>query len=200
MPIDDNREITVERMKAMLGPPPLIVGEDEESYWKWWSVFVEEHQPKRLSDWLEVNDLAHKQWEQDRLRSCNSAIIEGVLYKALKNLLRPFCNPLSSNELHLPENLARGCYFGDDEDRKEARADVEAWGITDAHIIAEAMGMRRDALLLLDRMDSHRSNARRLLLKDLDRRKEARRNPSPDQPVDGVADVISTSIPLASDG
>ena len=67
---------TAEQMKALFGPPPLVRGESEEQYWKWWEAFVEEHKPKTLSDWVEVNDLANKQWEQGRLRRCNPALIE----------------------------------------------------------------------------------------------------------------------------
>ena len=94
MPTNVDRETTAEQIKDLLAAPRLVKGESEEAYWKWWSAFVEEYKPRSLSEWFEVNDLAHKQWEQDRLWRCNSAMIEGALFQALKNLVRPFCDPI----------------------------------------------------------------------------------------------------------
>ena len=171
MPIDEDQDqaMTTEQIKDLLGPPRLVRGENEEAYWKWWSAFVQEHKPKSLSDWLEVNDLANKHWEQGRLRRCNSAILDGVRVSALQKLLTPF-QRIDLN----PVRVAQDYYAGDNKEGRTARAKALECGITDDHILAEAMEMRRDALLLLDRMDSHRSNSRRLLLKDLDRRANAR--------------------------
>lgn len=181
MPTDDDQEMTAEQIKALLGAPCLIRGESEEAYWKWWSAFVEEHKPKTLSNWLEVNDLANKHWEQDRLRRCNSAILDGVMVSALRSLLTPF-QTISFSAVKMTSVAQE--YYADDKDGRTARTKVAECGITDAHILAEAMLQRRDALLLLDRMDSHRSNSRRLLLKDLDRRADARRASPQDQPAD----------------
>jgi len=186
MPTDDDQEMTAEQIKDLLGPPRLVSGESVEAYWKWWFAFVQEHKPKTLSNWLEVNDLANKHWEQDRLRRCNSAILDSVRFSALKKLLEPFQN-IGLNAAR----VAQEYYAGDNKEGRAARAKVLECGITDDHILAEAMEMRRDALLLLDRMDSHRSNSRRLLLKDLDRRANARRALAPEQP----ANANNESIP-----
>jgi|ERR1700733_13541650 hypothetical protein len=186
MPTDDDQEMTAERFKDLLGAPRFVRGESVEDYWKWWFAFVQEHKPKTLSNWLEVNDLANKHWEQDRLRRCNSAILDGVRVSALQKLLTPF-HAIDLNAV----SVARDYYAEDNKEGRTARAKVLGCGITDDHILAEAMEMRRDALLLLDRMDSHRSNSRRLLLKDLDRRANARLALAPEQP----ADADNESIP-----
>jgi hypothetical protein len=77
MPTNDDRKITLDEMKEFLGAPPLIRGESEEAFWKWFTVFTDEHQPESFSDWLEVHDYAVKQWEKNRLQRFNSALIEG---------------------------------------------------------------------------------------------------------------------------
>lgn len=159
----------------------MIRGESEGNYWKWFTAFAEERQPEGLFDWLEVRDLAIKQWEWDRLQRCNSALIEGVLFEALKNLLRPLCMPLVSDGISSAARIAYNYYLGDDEEREQAREKVEAWGITDDQILAEAMQMRAKELVVFDRMDSYRENSKRAHRKSLDRRSEARRNRS-DQP------------------
>jgi hypothetical protein len=175
MSANDNLEITADQMKAMLGAPRLIRGESEEAYWKWWLAFVEAYKPKSLPDWVEVNELANKNWEQDRLRRCSPALVDGMLVKALTNLLEPFSKIGIS-----PYNLARDYYGGDDKARRRAREKVTWCGITDDQILAEAMQMRGSALVLLDRMDNYRASARRSLQKELERRSEARRS-RPDQ-------------------
>src|SRR6478672_9541994 len=69
-----NQKLTVDQAKALLGPPPLMLGESEEEYWKWWAACVEPERPKKFFDWLEVNELAHNKWEQKRLRLSRAAI------------------------------------------------------------------------------------------------------------------------------
>jgi hypothetical protein len=92
---------------------------------------------RRASDWLEVNDLAIKHWEQNRLRRCNSALVDGALIAALKNLLRPLhavnvFNPIADSPRDAIENnatkIAHDYYAGNDQDRRRAREKVEAWG------------------------------------------------------------------------
>jgi hypothetical protein len=174
MSANDDLERTADQIKALLGAPPLMRGESEEDYWKWWLAFAEEHEPKRLSDWLEVNELAQRHWEQRRLRRYGPALVEGALVEALTDLLRP---------LHIggiPLKVAHD-YFGNDAKAKQrARETVTTYGITEEQIVAEAMQKRGSALLVLDRMDNHRANASRLLRKEIDRRSESRRIP-PDQ-------------------
>jgi hypothetical protein len=71
---------------------------------------------------------------------------------------------------------ARDYYFGNDREKEEARTKVQAWGITDEKILAEAVSMRADEIVVLDRMDNYRANAKRKGQKELERRSEARRN------------------------
>jgi len=167
------KEYTADEIKALFGEPPLIRGESKEDYWKLWSAFVEDLKPKSLPDWIEVTELANKQWEQGRLRRCNPALVEGALGNALKELLQPF-NAIGIS----PTELARDYYAADLKTRQKANEKVARCGITDDQILAEAMQMRSSALIAFDRMDSYRASAKRMLLKDIERRSEARKNPA----------------------
>jgi hypothetical protein len=51
-------------------------------------------------------------------------------------------------------------------------------GVTGEQIMAEAMRSRADSLVMFDKLDSYRANAKRVLLKDMHRSMEARRNSS----------------------
>ena len=165
-----NQELTVDQVKVLLGRPPLMLGESQEEYWNWWTAFVEPDKPKKFSAWLEVNELAHREWEQKRLRQCRPALVKRALITALSSIL-----------LGLHDGVALKIakdYFGNDAtEQREAREIVASYGITEEQIVAEAIIKRGDEMLILDRMDINRANASRLLRKAIERRAETGRIP-----------------------
>ncbi len=166
-----NGELTLDQAKALLGPPPIMLGESEEEYWNWWAAFVEPDKPKRFLAWLEVNELAHKEWEQKRLRQFRPALLKRGLISALSWILQG---------VHCAGILAKIAedYFGNDPAaQRKARDIVAGYGITEEHIVAEAMVKRGDEMLILDRMDSNRASTSRHLRKAIDRRAETGRIP-----------------------
>jgi hypothetical protein len=182
VPSNDKQQLTKDEIKNLLGAPPLIRGESEESYWNWWEAFVAQHEPESLTDWLEVDQLATKHWEQERLRRSNAALLDGVLVQALASLLAVYSSNRVTDDLLLdpmwfidPFPLARNYYSGEGLMQDSAREIVAAYGITDDQIIAKATKKCSDAMIQFDRMDSYRTNAKRALLKELDRRSESRR-------------------------
>jgi hypothetical protein len=166
-----DQELTADQVRALLGPPPSMLGETEEEYWKWWTAFVEPDKPKRFLVWLEINELAHKEWEQKRLRHYRSAIVERALISALESIL-----------LGIPvEGVARKKaedYFGNDSvAQQEVREILESYGITDEQIAAKAMLRRGEEMLIFDRMDNNRASASRHLRKAIERRAETGKIP-----------------------
>jgi hypothetical protein len=171
------RKYTSDEMKNLLGAPPLIRGESEKAYWIWWYQFVDAHKPLYLQDWLDVNQLAAKHWEQERLRRCNAALVDGALIEALTNLLRPLRSEvLHGHKILQIHKIAHDYYYGIENDKREAAVELETHGITEEQILAEAMQIRAPALVMYDRLDNYRTNSKRSLQKDLDRRSETRSN------------------------
>jgi hypothetical protein len=82
-----DQELTVDQVKALLGPPPLMPGESEQKYWAWWTAFVDPDKPKTFPVWLEVHDLAHKEWEQKRLNRYYAELVIPRQVLALASLL-----------------------------------------------------------------------------------------------------------------
>jgi hypothetical protein len=166
-----NQELTVDQVKALLGPPPIMPGESEEEYWKWWTVFVEPDKPKKFLAWLEVNELAHKEWEQKRLRRYRPTLVRRGRIAALTSILQ------SGFHDGIPLKVAKD-YFGNDAtEQRKAREIVASYGITEEQIVAEAMVKRGAEMLILDRMDSNRASTSRQLRKAIDRRAETGRIP-----------------------
>ena len=177
MPSD--RKFTADEIKELIGAPRLIRGESEEAYWKWWSAFVAAYNPASLLEWIQLNDYATKTWEQQRLQRSNSVVVEMAMVKALQNLL---CHLESGRSLGLNaldrEKISENYFFGTEKEKKRTVEEVEGWGVTGELIMAEAMRLRADSLVVFDKLDSYRAHAKRALLKDLDRSMEARRNSS----------------------
>src|SRR5664280_340023 len=171
----DQETQIISQMRVLFGKPPLIKGESEEDYWKLWEAFVEDIKPKRWPDWIVVNDLAHKYWEQLRLRRYSTALIEGACIEALEVLLRAFLKQAAeakgaSIDNEISKDIARFYYVGLDGAKQRAYLYVAECGITADQIFALAMQMRGSGLLMLDRMDGNRENACRALRKEIERR------------------------------
>jgi len=166
--------LTVDQVKALLGPPPVMPGESAEEYMNWWMAFVEPDKPKTFMAWLEINELAHKEWELKRLRGYGPALVKQALIAALTSiLLSRYDSLLSEFGGFLPMKNAATDYFGNDATaRQEAREIIESLGITEEQIVAKAMVTRGKEMLIVDRMDSNRANASRLLRRAIDRRAE----------------------------
>jgi hypothetical protein len=192
----DQESQAISQMRVLFGKPPLIKGESEEDYWKFWDAFVEDIKPKRWPDWIVANDLAHKYWEQLRLRRYSPALIEGACIEALEVLLRPFLRQAAeakgastdkkaaSSDNEVSSDIARFYYVGLGGAKQRAILYVAECGITTDQIFALAMQMRGSGLLMLDRMDGNRENACRALRKEIERRSAASENPPDRKPVD----------------
>ena len=175
--------LTVDQVRALLGPPPLMPGESEEEYWKWWMAVVEPGKPKSFRAWLEAVELAHKEWEQRRLRRYRPALVKQAWISVLTSLLDPLAG--------VPLEVAVDYFASDAKKQKAARETVRKRDITEEQIVAEAVVRRGDEMLILDRMDSNRANASRHLRKAIDRRAETGKIP-PEQTGDqalGVQDL-----------
>ena len=194
--VKDQESHATSQMRVLFGKPPLIKGESEEDYWMFWDAFAEDIKPKRWPDWILVNDLAHKYWEQLRLRRYSPALIEGACIEALEVLLRPFARQAAEakgssidkkvafTDNEIAGDIARFYYVGMDGAKQRAALYVADCGITTDQIFALAMQMRGSGLLMLDRMDGNRENTCRALRKELERRSAASENPPERKAVD----------------
>jgi hypothetical protein len=148
----DQESPGISQMRALFGKPPLIRGESEEDYWKLWEAFQEDIKPKCWPDWIVVNDLAHKYWEQLRFRRYSQALIEGACIEALEVLLRPFLKQeaeakgasIDANEIS--KDIARFYYVGLNGAKQRAALYVAECGITTDQIFVLAMQMRGSGL------------------------------------------------------
>jgi len=158
-----DQAVTADQFRSLIGDPPLMKDESVEEFWTWWNAFVSEYEPKRLSDWYEVNEFALIHWEQRRISRCASAHVNGGLVLALKLLLL---------RVHpgIPDKIAEDYYCDDEKKKRKAREIVEGYGITDDQIRASSMRRFSKELLIFDRMKNYRASANRSSRREMDRR------------------------------
>jgi hypothetical protein len=100
-------------MRDLFGKPPLLKDENPEDYWRLWDAFAADLNPKTWPEFIAVNDLAHKYWEQLRLRRYSSALIDGGCIEALEYLLRPFLGASEDPQMkNASSDIARFFYVG----------------------------------------------------------------------------------------
>jgi hypothetical protein len=157
-------------MRDLFGKPPLIKGENAEDYWRLWDACAADHNPRTLSEFIVVNDLVHKYWEQLRLRRFSPALIQSACIEALEYLIRPIIRTDDPQMKGVTSDIARFYYVGVAGSKKRAIEFVAECGITTDQIFAQAMQMRGTALLMFDRMDVNRENTSRALRKEMERR------------------------------
>jgi hypothetical protein len=176
---NSDQELTVEEVRALLGPPPIMPGESEQEYWTWWTTFVQPGKAKTFVVWMEVNDLAHLEWEQKRLRHSGPALVRRGLILALSLMLLGRYDGIR-------EKIAKDYFGKDGTEQRRAREIVAGYGITQDQIVAEAMVSRGKEMLIVDRMVCNRATATRHLRKAIGRRAETGRIPpeqTGDQPL-----------------
>jgi hypothetical protein len=160
------------QLKGLFCEPPLLEGEDPEFYWGLLAAVIDERRPETAADWIAVNDLVTKLWEEWVFRRASNALIRGGTLEALEYFLE---------EVRKGENLKktsdtgahRACrYFSDNpKERNEIRSLLAQYGITSAELHAKAAQQNSDALQMFERMIASRERGRRKLRKEDDRRR-----------------------------
>ena len=131
-------------------------------------------QPKTFFERLEVNDLCHAWWEEQRFRRQQAALPAATGLKALQCLLASI--GFEPDAL----TIATG-YFGfDGEERTKATALLRRFGITDDAIAAQASQLNLPTISAFERLLGNRQSRRDSIVRQHQRRKrKADKLPSP---------------------
>jgi hypothetical protein len=153
--------------ESLFGQPPLLEGEDREAYLALRSAVVEDRKPDGLMEWIGVNDLVNKLWEEQRYRRASTALIRSGTLKAIEYFLKDICLALFDEPSQMvPEQMALKYFSTDPKERKEVTSLLAQHGITDSEIQAKAAQLEGPGVLMFDRMVAARESGRRLLRKE----------------------------------
>jgi hypothetical protein len=165
-------------LETLLQKPALATGESLEDFGKLVAEATAAVQPNTFFERLEVNDLCHTVWEEQRFRRQQAALPNATRFKALQCLLAAIGH--EQDALTIASD-----YFGvDEEERKKAITLVQRYGITDDAISAQASELHLATLSVLERLATNRQSQRNMIVKRCHRRRrQADKRPSrqPDQ-------------------
>lgn len=152
--------------------PVLLSGEDPSLYWNMVCAAIDEHRPETLLDWIALNDLVTKLWEERAFRRASNAIIRGGQRRAVQQ----FMTEILPGE-HGVERLKKmddtadhraNRYFSEiKKDNEEIRSQLAKYGITEAELLARSAQNNSDAILMFEGILSSRERSRRKLQKEI---------------------------------
>ncbi|MDA9508714.1 hypothetical protein XI09_29575 [Bradyrhizobium sp. CCBAU 11386] len=156
--------------------PVLLGGEDPGLFWNMVSAMIDEHRPETLLDWIALNDLVTKLWEERVFRRATNAIIRGGQRLAVQQ----FMSEILPGE-HRVERLKKADdtadhraskYFSENKkEYEEIRSQLAKYGISEAELLARSAQNNSDAILMFEGIVSSRERSRRKLQNEIGRRR-----------------------------
>ena len=156
-------------LESLLGPPPLLEGEDREAYLALRSLVIEEAQPKTVTDWVDVHDFVTQLWEEQRFRRASAALIRGGTRAALEYYLQEIASSGGFTNDFSVKRKADQYFSGNLKERKEVVSLLARYGITSCELLAKAAQLESNGVLMFERLVTSRANARRMLRKEAQR-------------------------------
>jgi hypothetical protein len=163
-------------VETLLAAPVLAAGEKPEDFRALVAEVTDAVQPKTFFERVEVNDLCHAWWEEQRFRRFQAALPNATALKALQCLLAAI--GLEQRALEIAAD-----YFGvDEQERAKAIALVRHYGITEDAISAQATELNLSTLSFLERLTANRQSRRDMIVREYRRRQRKVHKPGSRQP------------------
>jgi hypothetical protein len=154
-----------EEFKGFLCEPPLLEGEDAKVYQGLLAAVIQDRQPKKLDEWIEVYDYVTALWEELRFRQASVGLMRGEMFTVLMHFLGQVSAEGQLKKLGEHEKLAFA-YFGDNLKKKKEVVDLlNKYGITPAALHAKAAQLNSDAVQMFERLTNTRVKRRSKLRK-----------------------------------
>jgi hypothetical protein len=155
-------------LQALLGPAPLLEGEDANVYDALRSQINAAVQPNDAIEELWVRDIVDLLWESIRLRRLKAALMRANTHEGLAKLLAPLApNLFERNE------LVRAWFRRDREARQEVARLLEAADLGEATIAAQTLAAKLDTFERIDRLIAQTEARRNATLREVERRRES---------------------------
>jgi len=149
------------------GPPPLLEGEDEAAYAGLLERVEEAVKPRDVLEQIATRDFVDITWEILRLRRLREPVIIAGHAEVIRLMLSPLCG--HSRAADVRDAWLRG--EAEAIDKVAAMLEQCSYTLDDVH--ARALAARIDVIERLDRMVAQAEHRRRLVIGELDRRRDA---------------------------
>jgi hypothetical protein len=166
----ENSKIEIpKQLESLLGPPPLLEGEDHAAYLALRAALIEDRRPETVMDWIHVQDLVTQLWEEQRYRRASAALIRGAMLAAVEYYLQEIEKSDFPNFAGGFKRKATQYFSTNPKERKEVISLLAQYGITPSEILAKAAQLESHGVLTFERLVSSRVNGRRMLRKEAER-------------------------------
>lgn len=157
----------ISELSELLGPPPLLPGENEADYEALKMRIMAAVKPADAIEHLYVRDVTDLQWDLLRFRRLKSHLLSSSAPSGLAALM--------SARKYTPFNDARFASWLNNDPKavKEIKALLTQWGLTEQDIHAQTMVKKINEFERLERMASSVEARRNAALRELERHREA---------------------------
>ena len=163
-----------DELKNLLKQRPLIKGEEAEDYDRLLAGLVAEIDPKGMTEWLWVKDLADNIWESHRLRRIRSSLMTIGMQRAGRKLLASLMPPEEGDEFERAtkaEKLVLDCLGGDADATKTLVTVLKRGDLTLDALSAMSVSDNLEALERLDGMEAGLERRRMSILREVEQRR-----------------------------
>src|SRR4051812_18735822 len=164
--VDPTSPVIPPEVRALLGAPPVILGEDPAAYERLLAEVSVAARPADAIDWLLAEDVVNLVWEAQRLRRLKAGLLNLGRRDTLSDLLDQVLDFGDARA------LAGRCLAGDPAAVREAAALLGEAGLDDDTVIARALARGLDGIVTLDRMLVSANGRRDAVLRELERRRD----------------------------
>ena len=169
-------------LSALMGPPPLIDGEDGAAYEALYRRLDEAVAPRDALEEIWVRDIVDNLWETLRLRRIKSSLMRSSAHKGLERVITPLA------EVYDRSALVEGWARRKPETVKEVEKLLKQAGLGPEAIAGETLAANIDTFDQIDAMIMRAEARRNTVLREIERRREvlARRLREAAQVIEGA--------------
>lgn len=154
-------------LQALLGPPPLILGEDNNAYAELLAHVQASVRPKDIIEEFWVRDVVDLVWEALRLRRLKANLLVVTAQKAITKVLTPVIGFTVAKE------AAGKWSTREPESVDEFEEILRDTGLSMDVVMAQALHIRLDDIERIDRMIMSAEVRRNAVLREVDRHRAA---------------------------
>jgi hypothetical protein len=147
----------------LLGPPPVITGEDPDAFLELLDRVRADAKPKGIIEDILVRDFVDLLWDIRRLRRLKASLLQAAAHKGVKAVLGPLVASWEVDSLADNWALRRP--------RAIAKVDkvLAAAGLTSDAVMAETLALRLDPIERIERMIASQEGRQEAVLREIDR-------------------------------
>jgi hypothetical protein len=157
-------------LQSLLGPPPLLEGEDASAYEALKFRILAAVKPEDAIEQMWVRDVLDLLWETTRLRRLKAKLMHAAAHEGLKRLLSPLV--FFTSRFTSLAGLVQGWALRNPETVKEVNEILRQAGLGEEAIAAQTLAAKLDTFEKIDRMIMQTEARRHLVLREIDRRRD----------------------------